>query len=466
MSVAAVSATSAGLESQTVILSCKHEIVPGFVAPKEIREAIFDFDGTVSLIRSGWQEVMLAQFERHLRACPNQDGDIRSEAQDAIYQLTGKNTIYQMTRLAEMVELRGGTAMRPQEYKQEYLKDLAAQVEQRRMFLRDGDISDVRYLMVPGAYEFLEALYAAGVKLTLASGTDDADVKIEAELLGVSHFFEGRIFGATAEDDDLVVAHEEAVNAAKLAGLPLPVEPLIGKARVISECLRSVNGNQLLGVGDGFVEIMLTKQAGGVALGIAGSEEDPYLGELDTLKLAKLKSEPGRGADIIVPDLLQVKEILQVLGFPAALNPEKKLSEFQLPALDSSLRPGVARHDLTHLSRILGDKDFTEIDLPQATRLFGFITTEPTTLQVFSLQESAESKVFVRVPEILDIWFGEEGQVLHVNCHHEPAKCYSLILGDPIMIGVDIPLPMFALFSCSSDDLAYAVLRRLSANVD
>jgi phosphoglycolate phosphatase len=462
MAVAAVSATSAALESPKIQLSCNHEIVPGFVAPEKISEVIFDFDGTISLIRAGWQEVMLAQFERHLRACPNQQGDIRSEANDAIYELTGKNTIYQMSRLAQMVSERGGTALSPQEYKREYLSDLKAQVEQRREFLRDGDIADVKHMMVPGAYEFLEALQSAGIKLTLASGTDDADVKIEAELLGVSHFFEGRIFGATAADDDLVVAHENAVIAAKQSGASLPAEPLIGKARVISECLQTVNGLELLGVGDGFVEIMLTKQAGGVALGIAGNEEDPYLGELEPLKLAKLRAEPGKGADIIVPDLLRVTELLEVLGISQPAGLSDRALKMPKPPVGADASLGEVVHDISLIEETLNGREYCEFKVHQASKLFGLLPGNSFNAEIFAVGEREQRMYFVRVAELADVWFNHAGKVLHAICQGDYALAHSRIVGAPIvMLGIDPPLPLFSIVSCNSDDIAGAVLQRL-----
>ena len=44
----------------------------------------------------------------------------------------------------------------------------------------------------------LDALHDKGVKLYLASGTDQQDVEKEADALGYAELFDGRIYGASA----------------------------------------------------------------------------------------------------------------------------------------------------------------------------------------------------------------------------------------------------------------------------
>lgn len=297
------------------------EIVPGYRPPAEIKFALCDFDGTFSLIRSGWQAVMIPQFVEHLSACPNLSAteDLHELSKQAIADLTGKNTIYQMEKLAQLVTERGGQALSPQEYKREYVERLELVVMRKRELLAVGDPQDIESMLVPGSREFLQALKDAGVQIVLASGTDQEFVEIEAQLLKIDHYFDVGIFGATALDDDLVVEHSrriQALVATQGASIEFPPEPIVGKARVIKENLQLYPGHQLVGIGDGFVEISLSKQAGGVALGIANIEEDRLCGELDPFKRQKLRSdEPGKGADIIIPDFLQVDAIMCALGF-------------------------------------------------------------------------------------------------------------------------------------------------------
>src|ERR1035441_10859562 len=85
-------------------------IHPGTSAPGA-RIAVFDFDGTVSLIRAGWVEIMVSMMLEVLTALhtgESQD-DLRGVVEPSIWRLTGKDTLYQTIALAEQVTLRGGT---------------------------------------------------------------------------------------------------------------------------------------------------------------------------------------------------------------------------------------------------------------------------------------------------------------------------------------------------------------------
>jgi phosphoglycolate phosphatase-like HAD superfamily hydrolase len=121
----------------------------------------------------------------------------------------------------------------------------------------------------------LEALHQRGTRLFFASGTDEPNVIEEATALGVAHYAQGHIYGAT---DDLLNC---------------------SKAMVIEKLIREndLHGSELLGTGDGFVEIEETKAAGGVAVGVATDES--HRGGLDAWKRTRLA---GVGADIIIPD--------------------------------------------------------------------------------------------------------------------------------------------------------------------
>ena len=70
----------------------------------EISHVLFDFDGTLSLIRQGWPEVMVPMF---IEALPRRPGETESALRDLvlddIMRLNGKQTIYQMIQLAERV---------------------------------------------------------------------------------------------------------------------------------------------------------------------------------------------------------------------------------------------------------------------------------------------------------------------------------------------------------------------------
>ena len=67
----------------------------------EIGHVLFDFDGTLSLIRQGWPEVMVPMFVEVLPRRPDESEEaLREMVLDDIMRLNGKQTIYQMIQLA------------------------------------------------------------------------------------------------------------------------------------------------------------------------------------------------------------------------------------------------------------------------------------------------------------------------------------------------------------------------------
>ena len=77
-------------------------IHPGASAPGA-RIAVFDFDGTISLIRAGWVDIMVPMMLEVLTALgtgESQD-DLRRAVEPFIWRLTGKDTLYQMIALTE-----------------------------------------------------------------------------------------------------------------------------------------------------------------------------------------------------------------------------------------------------------------------------------------------------------------------------------------------------------------------------
>ncbi len=248
--------------------------------------ALFDFDGTISLIRQGWQQVMGPYFTEVLLATPGADSPEQEQqyVRDFIDQSTGRQTIYQCIELAEQVRLRGGTPLDPKDYKGEYGRRLALHIGHRLHALRSGALQPAD-CMVPGAQEILSALHKRGVQLHLASGTDHDDVVQEARLLGVDGFFTA-IHGA----------REDYQNHSK--------------AKVIERLLaeHDLHGRALLGFGDGYVEIENVRQAGGLAVGVAGDEErrvgwDPF----------KVKRLSEVGAHILIADFTCSDELIHYL---------------------------------------------------------------------------------------------------------------------------------------------------------
>src|SRR5262245_50752349 len=172
------------------------EFSPGFTSRPALSHVLFDFDGTLSLIREGWPEVMVPMFVEMLPPQPGESEEARRQlCFDDIMRLNGKQTIYQMMQLAERVRERGGQPQEPLWYKREYLRRLDARIGARVEGLRRGTLRRDDFL-VSGARATLENLQRRGLPLYLASGTDEIFVKQEAELLDLTRYFGPRIYGA------------------------------------------------------------------------------------------------------------------------------------------------------------------------------------------------------------------------------------------------------------------------------
>lgn len=253
-----------------------------------ICHVVLDFDGTISLIRDGWQNVMVPMMVEFLQT--ETDTTETQEQLEAIVvefvdRLTGKQTIYQMIQLGEEIEKRGGNPKDPLAYKDEYNSRLLPIVEQRISGLTAGNLS-AETLRVPMALEFLQSLHELGVKCYLASGTDVEFVKNEAELLGVAEYFNGGIFGALREYKKF------------------------SKAMVIQKILTDfkLSGSELLIVGDGYVEIENAKAVGAIAVGVASVEDNVY-----NMNADKRERLIRAGADIIIPDFREGTKLLSYL---------------------------------------------------------------------------------------------------------------------------------------------------------
>src|SRR5580658_1836267 len=130
---------------------------------RDARVVLFDFDGTLSLIRSGWMKVMVPMMVEILADL--QTGESKRElsalVEDFVWRLTGKETIYQMIAFAEAVQARGGKPLEPAAYKQMYLDRLWQKIESRVEALRKGQVDPEQYL-VPGSRALLERLKDRG----------------------------------------------------------------------------------------------------------------------------------------------------------------------------------------------------------------------------------------------------------------------------------------------------------------
>ena len=135
------------------------EIINPNIIRGRIRHALFDFDGTLSLIREGWQDVMIPQMVEWLLETPDHESEAELTAvvKDYVTRLTGKQTIYQMIQLAEEISKRGGQPQDPLDYKYLYLDALWQRIQHRVADLKAGRIPPDD-MMVPGSRAMLEAL--------------------------------------------------------------------------------------------------------------------------------------------------------------------------------------------------------------------------------------------------------------------------------------------------------------------
>src|ERR1700722_20378295 len=172
--------------------------VLGTAIPRgRFRSALFDFDGTLSLIREGWPQVMIPMMVEVLRqtATSESDSELTTAVEEFVMHLNGRQTIYQMMQLAEEVVRRGGTPLEPLAYKHRYHDLLMERIRSRLDALASGQEKPDAWV-VPGSHALLEGLRRRGMTLYLASGTDLKYVQQEAELLDVAQYFGPHIYGA------------------------------------------------------------------------------------------------------------------------------------------------------------------------------------------------------------------------------------------------------------------------------
>jgi len=278
------------LNPQPFLPGTEIEIISSAIPRGGFRSVLFDFDGTLSLIREGWPDVMIPMMVRELKRTGTDESEpsLFQAVEDFVMRLNGRQTIYQMIQLADEVRRRGGTPREPLEYKNEYHDLLWQRIKGRVDGLQSGEIRP-EDISVPGTHELLATLRDRGLTLYLASGTDLKYVRIEAVAIGVAEFFGPHIYGALDDYQNF------------------------SKKLIIDKIIHDNNlrGEELLAFGDGFVEINKVKHVGGVAIGVA-SDEVRRAG-VNQWKRNRLIEA---GADVIVPEYLQQDSLLRYLFAP------------------------------------------------------------------------------------------------------------------------------------------------------
>ncbi|MDR6552233.1 HAD family hydrolase [Paenibacillus qinlingensis] len=256
-----------------------------------IKAVLFDFDGTLSTLRAGWEEVMVPFMKESIvgnqQLTEEENVRMDREIADYIDQSTGIQTVFQMRWLKEKTTAEGWNPEVLDEwaYKAEYNRRLLLSVHERINRMASGELRQEDYLM-KGSLAFLQLLQDRGVEMYVASGTDHPDVVREAQVLGVSSFFR-EIWGAP-------------VGKAECS-----------KEKVMMDLIenKKLSGHEFAVVGDGKVEIRLAKEIGSLAVGLA-SDETVREG-VNPLKEKRLLVA---GADVIVGDFTNIDQWITWLG--------------------------------------------------------------------------------------------------------------------------------------------------------
>lgn len=259
------------------IVHCESPAVP----PKA---AMFDFDGTVSVIRAGWHPILIGLFLKYLRETPK--GKLLSEieleqiAKNNIEINIGKQPIYQFYSLVRAIQKLEGVPSAAEDYLKEYYRSLFEIVRQRHEQLQSG--IDPQELMVPGTLVLLEMLRRHGLKLYLVSGTEEEFVRKDVRLLCLTDYFDGGIYGSQKDP------------------------AAFSKAMIVTKILRENGfvGTELIGLGDGHTETYEIKKVGGFAVGVASNET-----LRQGIDLWKRDQLIRAGADWIIPDYTDIVQI-------------------------------------------------------------------------------------------------------------------------------------------------------------
>ena len=257
---------------------------------------VFDFDGTLSILRQGWEAIMEPVMVRAILGDAERSVSVEAfaavsaAAREFIDRTTGIQTLVQMQGLVRLVRQFGyvdeNDILDERGYKEIYNAELLEMVGRRLAKIGSGQLERTDFHM-KNAVALVESLRSRGMKLYLASGTDVEDVRAEAAALGFAEFFEGRIYGSVGD-----------VN----------VE---AKRVVLDRIFRDndIAPEALVTIGDGPVEMRETRKRGGTAVGVCSDERRGF-----GANLAKRRRLVRGGATLLLPDFTDLKTFLAVLG--------------------------------------------------------------------------------------------------------------------------------------------------------
>lgn len=260
-----------------------------------IKNIIFDHDGTISSLREGWEFVMHAVMIEEI--CGDQISELPTDeynrlslkCEKFINDTTGIQTIVQMEGLRNIVLEEGfiqeSEVKLAPEYKTIFLNRLMLSVNDRIKKYESGERT-IHDFSILGGPNILKVLKARGLNLFLASGTDEDNVIIEANALGYGSMFNGGIFGSKGN---------EIGDAKKIV-----INRIIEKGHC--------EGQNLIVIGDGPVEIIEGRHVGALCIGVASDEIRRH-----GINYSKRTRLIRAGAHIIIPDFSQLDQLLKII---------------------------------------------------------------------------------------------------------------------------------------------------------
>jgi phosphoglycolate phosphatase-like HAD superfamily hydrolase len=276
-------------EKPTYLPGTQIEIINPDIERGHVKHAVLDFDGTVSVLREGWPEIMLPVMVDAIRGDHPSTPEIVERCEKFIDETTGIQTFFQMEGLVKMVEEFG---LVPKEkildawgYKAVYNDALMVPVNARIADLASGKLT-LDDATMHGSRQFLKAIFDRGVRIYLASGTDQDDVRNEAHACQIDQWATGGIWGAIRNVEDY------------------------SKDKVMKDIIsqNNLHGAELMVLGDGPVEIRNAKDNGAIAIGVASDEV-----KCEGLNPHKRQRLIKAGADILIPDFLEWEKLIGYL---------------------------------------------------------------------------------------------------------------------------------------------------------
>jgi phosphoglycolate phosphatase-like HAD superfamily hydrolase len=262
------------------------ELLPGFAPRPRATHVVFDFDGTLSWLRHGWTEVAQTVIApRFLLRSGETAADIRTHLFREMFRFNGRPTPLFTTEMAAQIQQRGGQAD-ADELLESFLRPLNANAHERYAQLRNGSATPDDFI-VHGGRALLELLTARGLNIIILSGNPHDQITTEAEMLGLTQFCNGHVYG-----------HTDANNFTKQSVL----EKLMAE--------ESFTGEAFVMFGDGAAEIEAARNLGGLAVAVCSDENENGSGRIDENKRAVLLEV---GANAVIADYREPESLLKIL---------------------------------------------------------------------------------------------------------------------------------------------------------